>query len=159
MSIKSLLTCSAVLIIANFLTGCATIVGGSKYYAHITVKEHPRARIEYNGAFVGNGFALVKAPRAMANRFSLTIKEEGCEEQTFNFIQRKFRIGAFAGTLVGWTGVYQGVPLPWGIALDLTTGSLWKPSIEERGIFKIDYKHYNYLLDYEGCKSPVLRLN
>ena len=39
----------------NILTGCATIVGGSYYYAKVQVPDHPNAKIEYNGVHQGIG--------------------------------------------------------------------------------------------------------
>ena len=142
----------------SMLTNCATIVGGSKYYARITVKDYPKASIEYKGAYVGTGSTLIKVPRAQANRFSFTVKQEGCEPQTMTYSRRTFRGGAFVGTILGWTGVSGGLILPWGVAVDLITGALWKPNIEEKGIIKLDYKNYNYFVEYEGCpQSPIVK--
>ncbi len=139
----------------SLLTSCATIIGGSKYYAHVKVKGHPNANIEYKGAYQGSGNAVIKAKRAEANRFSVTIKEDGCEEQTVNFTQRSFRGWALGGTIILWTGLYEGIPLPWGVAVDAATGALWKPNENEVGVNKIDYKHYNYIINYTGCKEKT----
>ncbi len=142
-------------IVSLLSSSCATIIGGSKYYAHVKVKNHPNANIEYKEAYQGSGNAVIKVKRAEANRFSITIKEDGCEEQTVNFTQRSFRGWAFAGTILGWTGLYNGIPLPWGIAVDAATGALWKPNEYEVGVNKIDYKHYNYIINYSGCKDKT----
>jgi hypothetical protein len=136
----------------SLLTSCATICGGSKYWATVKVPDHPAAKISYNGIYQGEGNATFKVKRTMANKFSVSVKEEGCSEQTFNYTKRTFRGWAFFGTVVGWTGLIGGVPLPWGVAVDLATGALYKPNIFEKGIQKQDYKHYNYILEYKGCK-------
>jgi len=137
----------------SLLTSCATIIGGSKYYAHVKVDDYPNAKIEYKGTYQGAGNAVIKTKRAEANKFSVTIKEDDCETQTINYTQRIFRGWAFAGTIVGWTGIISGIPLPWGVAVDLSTGALWKPDITEKGVTKTDYKRYNYIIDYSGCKD------
>jgi hypothetical protein len=133
------------------ITSCATIIGGSKYVAHVKVPDHPYAKIMYQGQYQGDGNATFLVKRSEANRFSITIKEENCEEQTFNYTQRSFRGWAFVGTIVTWTGVINGIPLPWGIVVDLATGALWKPNIYEKGVRKIDMKNYSYTIEYKGC--------
>jgi len=150
---KNLFNLLMLLAIASILSSCATIIGGSKYYAKVQVPDHPNAKIEYKGDYQGTGEASFKAKRKEANNFSVTIKEEGCETQTKDFTQRKFRGWAFAGTVVGWTGLYSGIPLPWGVAVDLSTGALWKPDINENGVTKQDFNHYIYRIDYTGCKD------
>lgn len=144
-----------VLIGIVFLTGCATIIGGSNYYAYATVNNHPNATITYKGITLKNERSFFKVRRADANKLSFTVKEKDCEDQTIEFNRRSFRGWAFAGTLVGWTGLYQGIPLPWGVVVDFATGALWKPDITEKGVTKMDIKHYDYLLDYTGCKSKL----
>jgi hypothetical protein len=135
-----------------FMTSCATIIGGSNYNAHITVKDHPNATITYKNGFVGKGTASIKVPRREANQFYLEIKENGCKTQIDSFTTRSFRGWAFAGTIIGWTGVTPtGIPLPWGIVTDLVTGALWKPNVSENGITKLDIKNYNYLINYKAC--------
>ena len=140
---------------ASILSSCATIIGGSKYYAKVQVPDHPNAKIEYKGDYQGTGEATFKAKRRKANNFSVTVKEEDCETQTIDFTQRQFRGWAFVGTVVVWTGVISTAPyiLPWGIATDLATGSLWKPDINEKGVTKQDFNHYIYRIDYTGCKD------
>jgi hypothetical protein len=150
---KNLFYLLVLLAITSILSSCATIIGGSKYYAKVQVPDHPNAKIEYKGDYQGTGEATFKAKRKEANNFSVTIKQEGCETQTKDFTQRKFRGWAFAGTVVGWTGLYSGIPLPWGVAVDLSTGALWKPDINENGVTKQDFNHYIYRIDYTGCKD------
>jgi hypothetical protein len=140
-------------IIILFSSSCATIVGGSRYNAHIRVPKHPQAAIIVNGKLCGTGFANVKIKRSKANKLSITVKDLGCDSLTVNYVSRTFRGGALVGTIFGWTGLYNGIPLPWGAIVDLSTGALWKPSVKEEGISKLSYKDYFYLINYEGCKT------
>jgi len=135
------------------LASCATIVGGSRYNASIHVPDHPKAKISYEGVYLGMGQSFFKIKRSKANSFSVQVEEEGCEPQKFNFTQRSFRGWAFAGTIVTWTGYSSGILIPWGVGLDLITGALWKPDVQEKGVLKIDYKNYFYVLDYKGCND------
>jgi hypothetical protein len=141
----------AFVLLLILFSSCATIIGGSKYYAAVTVKNHPNATISYKGFLEGRGFAMFKVKRSDANKFTIKIKEEGCSEQTASFTKRKFRGWAFAGTILGWTGIIDGIPLPWGILVDLSLGSVWKPDNTENGVKKVDFRHYEYSVDYSGC--------
>ncbi len=156
---KSLFYFLALLVITVIITSCATIIGGSKYWAQIQVPDHPNAKIEYKGMYQGTGVALFTAKRSEANQFSVKIKEEGCETETKKFSQRSFRGWAFVGTVVGWTGLTINggpwLPIPFGVIVDGATGAWWKPDINEKGVSKQDYKHYNYYIDYTGCKSKT----
>ncbi len=142
---------------AIFTTSCATIVGGSNYYAKVHVPNHPNATIEYKGWEKGQGEVSFKAPRAEANQFQVTVKEEGCISETHIFTQRKMRGWAIAGSLVTWSvGFYDGNGslkfwFPLGLITDSATGAIWKPDINEKGVMKQDYKHYMYRIDYTGC--------
>lgn len=136
-------------------TSCATIVGGSKYNAYVKVKDHPDATIEYKGINKGKGNTFFKVKRSEANKFAITVKENGCEDETFTFSKRTFRVWAFIGTVVFWTGLYEGVPLPWGIIVDGITGAIWKPNIYEKGVSKVDYKNYIYTIDSYKCINKV----
>jgi len=153
MKIKNKLTVITLLVITLLFSNCATIIGGSKYYAKVQVPDHPNAKIEYKGDYKGTGEATFKAKRKEANNFSITIKEKGCETQTTDFTQRTFRGWAFTGSLLGWTGLYQGIPLPFGIVVDASTGAWWKPDINEKGVTKQDYNHYIYRINYTGCTN------
>ena len=133
------------------LAGCATIVGGSRYNASIHVPDHPKAKISYERVYLGMGQTFFRVKRSKANSFSVLVEEEGCEAQTFNFTRRSFRGWALAGTIVTWTGAYSGILIPWGVALDFSTGALWKPDVQEKGVLKINYKNYFYILEYKGC--------
>lgn len=89
--------------------------------------------------------------RNEANRLTFSVKEDGCNEQQFNYSTRTFRGWAFAGTIVGWTGVAAGIPLPWGVVTDLATGAVWKPNESEKGITKENYKNFRYQVNYSNC--------
>jgi hypothetical protein len=127
---------------------CATIVGGSRYIAHVTVLDHPNATIMFNNAIKGKGEATFKVKRKDANKFQLTIKEEGCQQQVDSFTNRKFRGGALVGDLGLGVAVYV---LAVGIPIDFIDGAFWKPDASEKEIKKEDYKTFNYLINYSGC--------
>lgn len=156
---KSLFYFVALMAIASIMTSCATIIGGSKYWAKVQVPDHPNAKIEYKGNYQGTGEASFTAKRSEANQFSVTIKEDGCETETKNFTQRSFRGWAFVGTVIGWTGLTINggpwLPIPFGVIVDGATGAWWKPDINEKGVSKQDYKHFNYQIDYTCFKSKT----
>jgi len=153
MKIRNVFCFFSLLISISLLTSCATIIGGSYYYAKVQVPNHPNAKIEYKGEYKGQGEASFKAKRKEASNFSVIITEDGCKSQNIDFTQRQFRGWAFAGTLIGWTGIYGGIPLPWGIAVDGITGAWWKPDINEKGVTKQDFNHYIYRIDYTDNQS------
>lgn len=146
-----------------FLSSCATIVGGSSYNAHITVVDKPNARIYHKGVEIGAGSATLKVKRKDANKFTFTVSQEGCKDQKYNFTSRTFRGLAFVGSIILWTGYYEGLLLPWGMATDLITGSVWKPNVSEKGVSKVNYKNFDYKVRYSSClqneaekiKSPI----
>lgn len=142
------------IICSLFFSSCATIIGGSKYNAHIVVADNPNARIIYRGEVVGTGNAVVKVKRVEADRFEFKVKQDGYGERTYNYRSRSFRGWAFVGTTLLWTGLINGIPVPWGIAVDLATGALWKPNVLEKGVSKDDYKNFRYLISY-GDSSHV----
>ena len=142
-----------------FLSSCATIIGGSKYNAHIVVVDRPNAKIVYQGEVKGTGNATIKVKRNEANKFSFTVREDGCNEQQFSYTSRTFRGWAFVGTIVGWTGLIYGIPLPWGVAVDLATGAVWKPNDMEKGVSKEDYKNFKYQVNYTNCSQNKSEMN
>lgn len=144
----------AVVLIAasTILSGCATLVGGSNYYAHVFVENRPSTNIIYKGEVIGKGQARVRVRRVEADKLSFLLKEDNGVDQEVTFKQKEFRTWAFIGSLVTWTGIYSGVPLPWGAAVDFATGSLWRPDESEMGVTKIDRKNYRYTLTYTGFK-------
>ncbi|WP_157601029.1 hypothetical protein [Persicobacter sp. CCB-QB2] len=140
-------------LIPLFFSSCATMFGGGKYRARIVVPDHPNAKIEYMGSVRGMGDATVLVPRKDADKLSLKISEKDCEAQMVNYHRKVFRGWAFTGSLLGWTGLLNGIPLPWGIAVDGINGAFWKPDVRESGIFKEDYNNYIYQINYNGCKT------
>jgi hypothetical protein len=136
-------------------SNCATIVGGSKFYAHIEVRDKPKAKIYYQNKEIGEGYATVLVKRSDINRFTFSVKQDGCAPQEYKYTARTFRGWAFAGTVIGWTGALNGIPIPWGIFVDLATGALWKPNVGENGVSKHDYKNFNYSIRYAGCPEKV----
>jgi hypothetical protein len=149
------------LLILGFFSGCATIVGGSKYNAKVRVPDHPEAEIKYEGSYKGKGEANFKAKRRDADDFTVTIEKEDCKSKTRRFSQRSFRGWSFFGTLVGWTGFIPGttIPLPTGFIVDMATGALWKPDISEKGVSKQDYDNFIYTVNYEGCETTEAKEN
>jgi hypothetical protein len=144
---------SAIIICSILMSSCGAIVGGSIYKARISTPTAPDAKIFMNNSLIGTGSAFTSIKRTHADKLDFTVKKEGCDDQTFSYRGRTFRGWAFVGTILGWTGVISGVPLPWGLVVDLASGSLWKPNVLEPGIQKIDYKNYQYILNYTGCQG------
>jgi hypothetical protein len=138
-----------------WLSSCATIVGGSKYFAHVRIQGQPDAGIYVQNRLQGRGDAVFQVRRKDANKFSITVKKDGCEDQSFNYRSRTFRGWALVGSILTFGYVVPGTPLliPYGTIIDIANGSYWKPSIFERGVTKMDYKHYAYNVEYTGCKT------
>lgn len=132
-------------------SSCATIFGGSNYVAHVTVVDNPKANIIYKGKDLGNGQVKFKVPRKESDKFSFMVKEEGCQEQVFKYINRTFRGWALAGSLVTFTTYF----IPFGGIVDLANGAYWKPDIFEKGVSKIDYNNYTYSVYYPGCNKTA----
>lgn len=151
---KGLISNCLLILMFCFFTSCATIVGGNKYWAHVEVPNRSDANIIYKGQVMGNGKANFKVKRAEANKFTIIVKSDGCDEQEFYFHKSGFRGWALVGTIITWTGIIPpGIPLPWGLVVDVANGALMKPNKNEKGISKIDYKHYSYVIDYKGCEK------
>ena len=140
-----------VLSVSAFLSSCATICGGSKYYAQVLVPNNPNAQVIYQNEVRGTGGAFIMMKRKNANKFSFTIRGKGCEPQTYNYTKRTLRGWAMAGTLITWTGLVSGIYIPWGLGVDLATGALWKPNVAEGGVVKVDSKNFKYVVNYSGC--------
>lgn len=146
---KSLLLAVASAAFAFTFSSCATIIGGAKYNAKIQVPNHPTATITVNGDYAGQGEANILVKRKDADKLTVTVKEENCEPETTRFNSKSFRGWAFAGTVLGWTGMIgPGIPLPWGVVVDGCTGAWWKPDETEPGVRKIDYDHFLYIINY-----------
>jgi len=148
---NSLRIAVTIFFIPFLFSGCATIFGGSNYYAHVYVQNRPNTQIIYNGENMGRGTAIFSVPRKNADKFAVVLKEDSGQDESFNFRKRAFRGLAFAGTVICWTGITSsGIPLPWGVLVDMSTGALWKPDITEPGVSKIDNKNFQYTLTYTG---------
>ncbi len=144
------------LLILPVLCSCATITGGSKYYAHISVKDHPDALISQAGVPVGVGQAIVKQSRSRPGKLPITISEEGCIEQHVLFKDPVFRGWSFAASVVLGTGfTRQGFPIPWAPAIDLASGAVWKPSTKDGSVVKIDNNNFSYEIQYLGCEMQL----
>jgi hypothetical protein len=146
-----------ILISSILFTSCATLLGGGTYNAHVVVnKNHPNAEIKYQGKTRGYGTATFKVPRSEANSLSFTVKEDGCPEQTYNYKFRTFRVGAFLGSVVVWTGIgvaTSGFVIPCGPIIDFASCAIWKPSIVEAGVSQENVKTFRYLVDYDHVAS------
>jgi hypothetical protein len=156
---KLLVSLILIVIMPTLFSSCGTIIGGSNYNAHVLVDNKPTAKIYYNNEYKGVGDATFKVKRKDANKLSITVKEDGGQEQVFEYKSRKFRGWAFAGTILTWSGFIGPVPVPWGIIMDLSTGSLWKPDVNEKGIIKEDYKNYNYHLELTNPTKTIQNNN
>ena len=130
---------------------CATIIGGSQYYATVLVNDYPDASIKYKEVLRGHGSASFKVKRNEIRSFYLNVQEKDCTEQSFSYSDRVFRGGAFVGTVLGFA-----VP---GIVVDLATGALWKPNVNQMGVIKTDFRHFNYVIDYTGCNQSSIDLD
>ena len=85
--IKAIILISVLFLLQN----CATIIGGSKYYAHIQTNNSPTASIIYKENTKGFGSATFKVKRNEINRFFVNVKQENCDEQSFSFTERIIR--------------------------------------------------------------------
>ena len=132
-------------ICSMILASCGTIFGGSNYFAHVVVSNNPNAKIYYRDEYVGAGDATFKVKRYNANRVNITLKNSGCQDQTFAYKKSSIRGWAAAGTILSWS--------TYGIILDLATGALVKPNVKEKGLSKENYKNFKYTLEYAGCAN------
>jgi hypothetical protein len=102
-------------------TSCGVMFGGSKYNAHITVKDHPNAEIYANGEKMGNGevSGLFKRNQPL----TIEVKQDKCQPKTTNF-NNAFRTGNFILSVFSW-GLL-------GLGVDLGTGAAFKPDCKKR---------------------------
>jgi len=143
--IYSILTLATI----SILSGCATIIGGGKYFAHVKVPDHPNAKIIYKGAEMGQGDAVFKVKRSEAKRLTLTVKEKGFESKDFDFKKNTIRGWSVVGSILVWNTMVGGIPIFYGFIIDLANGAFVKPNIHEKGVSKINYKNFAYTLDYD----------
>ena len=134
------------------LASCGTIIGGSKYNAHVIVQNNPDAKIYYKNELKGTGTATFKVRRLETNKVIITVKNNGCQEQKFEYKSSSIRWGALIGSSTIW-GLIGSIPIPSGLIIDALTGGLIKPDIKEKGIEKEDYKNFKYVINYDGCSN------
>lgn len=133
-----------ILILLSFaVSSCGVIFGGSRFSGSVIAKDHPKAKIYYNGTSIGQGTAIGLYPR---NRpFTVELREEGCENKTITY-NNTFRGGNFVLSLLTW-----GLT---GIIVDLASGASYKP--DHRGnpaIQKMSDKNFVFTADYSECES------
>lgn len=143
---------------------CAAIVGGGTYTAEVIAKNRENADIYYNGDYVGTGRAVLEIPRRKANDVQFVVEEEGYAPVTYNYRNRDFRVGALICDILFFTSItFRDVPNPsladikmiWPIGplVSAAAGSYWKPSINDRGVNKVDYDYFKYVLQPRGGSS------
>lgn len=124
------------------LSSCGVMFGGSNYYAHVIVNDHPEATILVNGEKIGTGKANVLYPRKES--FEVEITQEGCEpiQQTYF---NEFRTGNFVLSVVTW-GLL-------GLGVDLGTGASYRPDLDRYPTVtkRLDMNNYAYFIDYPNC--------
>lgn len=133
------------------ITGCATITGGSSYFATVVVNSKPEAEIVYQGRVVGRGKTILKVQRRDADKLFLTVREEGCEPFPVSFSSKDFRAEALVANLF----------LPFGLAgvlVDGLTGAFYMPSVNNETIRKIGIRNFLYTINLPECLPlPELR--
>ena len=139
-----------------FSSGCATIFGGSKYYAHVVIVNNEKLDIYYQGELKGKGDAAFKVKRKDANDFTVILKKENCPDEITTFSKRRFRWWFLL--MEPWL-IINYTPIPIGFIIDGATGAYWKPSTKEKGVSKMDYRNYRYNIIYNGCKTDSLKQN
>lgn len=149
-----------IFVLSIYFSSCATIIGGSKFNADVTVSNDRNVKIIHQGREVGTGFARFQVNRKDADKFSFTLRKEGCKDQVYTFKSRTFRGWAFCGSLATWTFIINGVvPVPVGFIVDLATGAFWKPNVREPGVIKEDYKNFKYLITFDDCPDSMPKEN
>ena len=167
-------------------SSCATIFGGRNYNAIINTNR-PNATIIVNNQFAGKGHGVVAVPRKDANKLNILLKEKGCNDTVFSFRSRKIRGFALAGaiaptaiittTLIGlsspsygnffglynnafflYSGLYISLLSFYPSIVDLANFStMYKPDILEKGVFKKNYKNYEYRIQSTCMTNEPLR--
>lgn len=149
---KKLVVLFVSLAIICALNSCATLIGGSSYTAHVVAVDHSNATISVNGETKGVGTATFQWKRSQADNLAITLKEEGCEEQTTRFYTKSFRVMPLLGNIL----IVGGIP---GIIIDFATQSVWKPDTNERGVSKISVDAFLYEIIYDKCPAKKEEYN
>ena len=93
------------------------------------------------------------------------MNKKGCEPQTHRYRKKAIRPASISFQAIGHfvsfvsTGV---IPIPIDLLIDGITGANWKPDETEIGIHKINFDHFDYIIEYKGCKteeSPIVKAN
>ena len=142
------------------LNGCAFIIGGASYDAQVkVVGSNKTVKIYREDTYIGNNTAIIDIKRREANSLLFKIEAEGCEPKEYAFTSRRFRTGAFICSILFFTSELDAnnpntfFPLPLGAGVDLISGAVWKPNVNEPNIYKKNLNNYIYSLDYSGCNT------
>jgi len=140
---NSVILVASLFIFSILFTSCGVMFGGSRYQAHIKVKDHPKADIYANGEKIGTGeaSALFKRNRPL----KVEVKQDKCEPKTKNF-DNAFRTGNFILSAISWGLI--------GICVDIGTGASYKPDHKnDPNIEKVSDKTFNFNVDYSECQE------
>ena len=137
-------------------TSCATFFGGNKFYAEVNILDHPDATIFYEEQFRGTGDATFKVKRKKAQFLTFTVKKDGCltQKKTYSGIKARadqIYLNAIYNTYMLLVYPPAVIPSLLGITVDFISGALWKPDINQKGVYKINYDKYRYEINYTGC--------
>jgi len=142
---KNFILLFLVLMAGFFLSGCASIVGGSRYFANIEVPSNPDAEIKYMGMVVGRGRAMVEVERDNANKFSFLVTEDGCDPINFNFYTRDFRGWAMVGSYFSFGLI--------GLLVDAVSGACWRPDLGDPRIHRLSTRNFLYQVNLPPCDA------
>ena len=143
------------------LNSCATVFGGAKYHAHIIVPNHPNVSVLLNGEHIGNSNSIIKIKRADASFLNFEVQKEGYVPENYYYRSKKVR-GVAVGfsiffslftrlTIFSNNGVIYNRAFPIQIFIDmLNYSSIFKPDDKEKGLIKMNYNNYKYVLPFRG---------
>lgn len=121
----------------------------SKYFARVEVKDHPEAKISYEGTHVGRGHTCFRAPGRYANHFTVTVTEEGCRTETIAFTRRT----------VGITARIEAYIISTGVLILIEPVIYWIPDVSEDGVTRINKDTFGYQINYTGCNTDPITSN
>lgn len=143
------------LFISISLNSCATIFGGSKFNAHVIVKNKPNASIYFDGEKKGVGEAEFLVKRRKSDKLEIVIKEKGNSDFVRLYDSKVARPGAvieavvdgiqMLGSILSSNG--NTIVIPLASTINLISGASWKPDVSNDEITKIDYDNFQYLID------------
>ena len=132
--------------VALVMSSCATMFGGSKYYATFEVEGHQNAEVKVSGYGKVSQGEKVKLRRHGAK--TVSISEQGCEKMTKTY-----------GNTFNATSV---VNLPFnlliGAGIDAATGAMFTPQTGE-DVYKKKNKHFEYVVTGydEACQNQEVK--